>query len=860
MNINTGRESSNTVTSLPHTQTQGNFTTGDTLNTPTYENMFPPHLAPPLITSNAPQYNQSSLGKHSRPKDNYPNPEWEEIFEKILRTSENSVQVKVSDIPPVFCWNSRFTVIKLSAATKKKFGIEVDGIIYKVVKNSGGIVFDIKSDHILWQKIKGDNTTETEGQIQNTNAKKRKSRVSKRRRENKDHASLLERIGAEGRIEKRVILCDGKGICAFKDGTNENIAVVDGNRIDVYNKELTYLGTIREMTGDFPSGISFHGNEFFVAKEKDYSIINFQDDQCSELKLKIGTGIEPQKVIHFHNLHYILMEKSFVCNLNTMEDPVFIILYMEKKPFSGASFSDFIIGDTYTYIADYGRSQIIEYCINHERHDNNFIKFGAVRRDEKSKANSFNKFSCCKYSKPNEDQILSTKTIKKKNWRVRNTVLEEIKPNGIFSQGEYVFISSMNCIKIISKDTGNSFTTVSNRCLQLSLEETIQLSRTPGKLTVTDDNKIFVLTSHYGSTKENSEKECMEIPIDEGPASSNLKKYNYTPFGGNTNLNDKNKDIGNTTNMYDNGDVASSFKYLFSSVVLTSHLLQHLGNERKKIKEKLQLLTKWMIKVALEDSQSLPERIWSRICFFYRLCINFKYVTHHLSSENHISINLQPISTLKKKESLGSIVFINSEFKYSYERPNHPFSFGIICEKSEHTIKMEQRNDQIQTNPISVFGSTLVQVFIPSEYKTIDKRGMFVIISIDSEENPESEKKGVGEIISFADLHMKNRNSYHIVGCCTLDWFSNLILFSCKDKKPISFPIDVTSCNESICLVSMVSFPIKKQFLNNFFPSLDIEIPSEYEQLIKKRSPNNVLNSLSGYLKIFESTTKIHHL
>ena len=135
---------------------------------------------------------------------------------------------------------------------------------------------------------------------------------------------------------------------------------------------------------------------------------------------------------------------------------------------------------------------------------------------------------------------------------------------------------------------------------------------------------------------------------------------------------------------------------------------------------------------------------------------------------------------------------IQKLLKYSFEieEPNQNFSIGIICENSEHTINLDQDfyDAQIQTNPICVFGSTLVQVYLPTKYKYIDKRGMFVIINIHSDQNnhPEREKNiGVGEIISFADLHRKDRNSYHMVGCCCLDKCSNLILYSCRDKSSL---------------------------------------------------------------------------
>ena len=364
-----------------------------------------------------------------------------------------------------------------------------------------------------------------------------------------------------------------------------------------------------------------------------------------------------------------------------MDDPVFIILYMEKIHYSRANFSDFIIGDTYALITDYGRNQIIEYCINDGQQDNHFIKFGEVREDDQLKANSFKEFSSIKYAEPKEGQLHNTTKVKTTNFFGNNDTEEIHKPQGICSGGNYVFISSMNCIQIISKGIR-----------EFNLTKTIPLTRIPEKITVMDDKKIFVITSlNFDDTNEcNENKKTEEIPIDEAPASNNLKNYINTRLNGNS-LNNQNTSIGNNSSKHNSGantdsDVASSFKYLFSSVVLTSCVLKHLNNEREKIREKIQLLTKWMIKISLEDSLPLPERIWTRICSIYRMLINFKYTYHLSNSESHISMNLPPISAPKKEESLGSIVFINSEFKFSYEKPNQPFSFGIICEQSESQI------------------------------------------------------------------------------------------------------------------------------------------------------------------------------
>ena len=783
--------------------------------------------------------------KYKKEKIKYPGKEWNLVFKQIETTKDDKKTVRVHQFYPVFIWNNeKKNEIRYSKETRETYCIGKGEkiVIHPVTEGSYMLwEFEITNNHELWKQLQNQH-----GGDLTAPGTKRPPLVAQNRklhRGNGDYASLLERIDENGDVDMRIILRDGRGICTFRDGTHENLAVVDGNHIHVFDKNLEYLGSICRIQ-DSPRGISFTrtSNDFFVSNETHYSTVNLQNSL--EVKLKSGTRIGRQKAIHFHNLHYILLRNGFVCNLGSMEDPMFIMLYYDNDDFPNADFSDFIIGDTYALIADYGRNQIIEYCINDEKQDNNFIKFGKPRNDRED--NLFKNFSEFKYCGPKESQLKKIQTVKNIYFGCTTKIEEIHKPQGICSQGEHVFFSSKNCINSIYRGGGDGYWNIRK----------ITLSRIPEKITVLDD-KIFAITSfNFGNTDEKTESDKnKKIPIYEGPADNDLKDYISTvQFNENTSSNNKNINNNTPTSSNDanrDNEFVACLKYLFSSVVFTSHVLKHLDSERREFENKLQLLTKWVIKISSgrKNGSVTCEHIWSRISYIYRLFINFKYNYQSPNAENHISMNLQShIASIKKEESLGSIVFINSEFTYSYEKPNQPFAMGIICEESENTIDVDpQRIDQTQTSPICIFGSTLVQVFIPKYQKT-DERGMFVIIK-------ENNDVGVGEIISFADLHLENRNSYHIVGCCILDEFSNLILYSCRDKKPISFPIDIFT-NETICLVSMVTFPMKKQFLNDFFPCFRIEF-SLFWSFDLRSSLQSIINAV---ITIFSDPTIIYDL
>ena len=217
-------------------------------------------------------------------------------------------------------------------------------------------------------------------------------------------------------------------------------------------------------------------------------------------------------------------------------------------------------------------------------------------------------------------------------------------------------------------------------------------------------------------------------------------------------------------------------------------------------------------------------------------------------------------STNERSEELnndqeGSIVFVDYDARFSFQKTKESISFGIICGS-------EKENKY----PISIFGNNLVRVFVPKVYQRVDERGMFVIIPNESNK----ENIGVGEIISFTDMCTRESNSYYIVGLTTLDLSSNtpsLYLYSLNEEekmKRIHFPIeDVDKQDENeICFVSMISFPMSDSLLDLFIPNLGIETientkPDEYTSYSKTKT-------LEFYFKMQETISNnpshVYHL
>ena len=482
------------------------------------------------------------------------------------------------------------------------------------------------------------------------------------------------------------------------------------------------------------------------------------------------------------------MEDRLVCNVRNLEDPVFVVLF--TKPALSSKFSDFVMIDEYSaLIVDSGapKNQIFQYNISLNENDIN------SNVQELIDQRSFTDFDTYDYKKHKDVGKLSPVTI---NYNA--DFYQGIEnPLGICVWKNHILISEAEGISIV--DTA-----------KFIIRKEILLSHRPGKLT-TIGNNIFTIVNPCPLEKNgNPQQEIKDISVG---------KPEREFFS----VSERIDDLKNSKSIDFNAICINYCKDLFSSDLLTSPFLQHLKEELNQIGKIVYLLNELMVHFTLKEIFH-PKELnfnWKRMCFWFKV-LNLQYIHDHKTNA-HISMNLQTTNKNKNFEKLGSIVFIDSEWKYSYldkNNENPPFAIGVICEENEETIHLhhgrnDDKNDDVSS--ISVFGCTLVRVFVPTKYKSIDKRGMFVIVNTHC---TEKDNIGVGEIISFGDLHLRDPNSYHIVGCCTLDDFSNIILCSCEEENTlIPFPLhDNFFAPDNICFVSMVSLPMTKKFLNNFIP------------------------------------------
>ena len=722
----------------------------------------------------------------------YPTQTWLDYFEEIKTTNKNEIIVETESFYPVFVWRNKQTLtIGISTKTQEFLKTDEQGqeipiqiVTKKNEKNEDQLwcKFTIKSDHLLWICLRSNITTET-----NTNIPLQRN-LENVSSANDSYSSFLFRINIiNPEIKDSVPLNNGNGICSFHEGNVEKIGVIDENRIDVYDQDLKFERSICMNLKGYPFGISFHDDQFFVTNKNYYSIFNLnpEDDQTKDfgrLKLEIPFP----KIMHRKNkFYYILLEDRLVCNVRTLEDPVFVVLF--TKPALSSKFSDFVMIDEYSaLIVDSGSTtnQILQYdiCANHE--------IEIISNEEVINKRGFTDFDTYDYKKHEDVGKLSPVIIN--NDEIFENGIKN--PQGICVWKNHILISEANGITIVDK------TNFSNK-------KEIFLSYRPGKLTTIEDN-IFTIASpeeNKNSQWEKKNRLCVESP------STDDDTFEYGDLFENC----------NDLTLYPMQISVNHFKELFSSALITFPFLHYLKEELNHIDNTVNWLNEVMVDFTKKEIFH-PKELnfnWNRMCFWFKV-LNLQYIHDHKTSA-HISMNLQSTNKNKNFEKLGSIVFIDSEWKYSYlnkNKENQPLAIGIICKEDEETIHLHQNDDKNDdVSSISVFGCTLVRVFVPTKYKSIDKRGMFVIINTHC---TEKDNIGVGEIISFGDLHLRDSNSYHIVGCCTLDDFSNIILCSCEEENTlIPFPLhDNFFIQDNICFVSMVSMPMTKKFLNNFIP------------------------------------------
>ena len=699
--------------------------------------------------------------------------------------------------------------------------------------------FTIKSNHLLWRCLRsnkiGTNNAGTNSNTNNSSKRKRKidsTSTHKHHAGNNSNNCFLHRINIKNPENSKFIhLKNGKGICSFHEGSVEKIGVIDENRIDVYDQDLTFERSICKNLEDNPFGVSFYDDQFFVTNTNYYSIFNLNPNDLTKEcgQLKPDTKIRLQRTIHKKNFHYILLEDCFVCNLRTLEDPIFIELFVQIL----SKLSDFVMIDENSaliVVSGSTKRQILRYDISSNDINSNVQELIEQRGFTDFDDHFFGEHKVGK---------LSPVTIN--GGEFFNNGLE--MPHGICVWKNHILISVANGITIVDKTN-------------FIKKKEIPLSYSPGKLAATE-NYIFTIVSPSSLDENESLREKKDISVGKPQRELNppvVRKRELNPIVRKLFEKSRNDDSSDI-NEYN----INCFKEFFSSVLITSPFLQHLKEEMNKIDNLVLLLNDEMVRLTLNEIFH-PNHLnfnWNRMCFWFKV-LNLQYIHDHKKNA-HISMNLQTTNRNKNFEKLGSIVFINSEWKYSYLNENNenaPFAIGIICKEDEETIHLHHgRNDDVTS--ISVFGCTFVRVFVPTKYKSIDKRGMFVIINTHC---TEKDNIGVGEIISFGDLHLRDSNSYHIVGCCTLDDFSNIILCSCEEENTlIPFPLhDNFFVPDNICFVSMVSLPMTKKFLNNFIPISGITDLSNITQ--PEHFPTSVDSVLQTLVKNLITPLNITHL
>ena len=269
------------------------------------------------------------------------------------------------------------------------------------------------------------------------------------------------------------------------------------------------------------------------------------------------------------------------------------------------------------------------------------------------------------------------------------------------------------------------------------------------------------------------------------------------------------------------------FKFLkksLSSNILTSHLLNHLSDTTRKL---LMEFVDFVDKLPENQIHSIK-----RFTIFdvFGFLINFRFIYHNYNFNTHFGVFLSP----RKTNSNGLIVFIDKNLKFSFTPSDEVFTDYTVG-----VIWAADNSDETDESLISIFGSTLVQVFLPSNQTTIDERGMFVVISSDSSR----EAEGVGEIISFGELITRKANSYHLVGVCNFDKLSLVLYSDHMSKERISFPID-ENVKDPICFVSITLFSMSDSLLEMFVTQMASNLKSSQEVIppLKLVTPKPLLH------------------
>ena len=241
--------------------------------------------------------------------------------------------------------------------------------------------------------------------------------------------------------------------------------------------------------------------------------------------------------------------------------------------------------------------------------------------------------------------------------------------------------------------------------------------------------------------------------------------------------------------------------YSLSSSILTRNILTHPEEESERNNQVLEQLERFMSLVEFISKYHKNKNDflgkWKHIFDIVSVLTNVKDIDlkSHIFVDLHLETD-EGDNYIQENQCFGSIVFIDPNFKFSFEKKDKCIGIGITNKKSYIF------GDAHETIPINILGSSLVRVVYPTN-EFVDERGMFVILDKNQEEN-----SGIGEIISFGDLITRDADSYELVGICSLDKTeqpNSLFLFSTSSRSSrIRFP----SNDNNICFVCMVSLPM----------------------------------------------------
>ena len=281
------------------------------------------------------------------------------------------------------------------------------------------------------------------------------------------------------------------------------------------------------------------------------------------------------------------------------------------------------------------------------------------------------------------------------------------------------------------------------------------------------------------------------------------------------------RDIYN--DLIESSELIQMVQYILSSNVLTLNILKHpkeeieLNNQVLHRLERFMSLVHFISKYHKNKNDFLGK--WKNIFDIITKLASFKD-NYHSTCHISVDLNMKPEEEdlfIQENQYFGSIVFIDSNSKFSFKGDDKSIGFGITNGQS---CGLSGSHSRI---PINIFGSSLVRVVYPSN-ENVDERGMFVILNKHQNEHP-----GIGEIISFEELITRKANSYHLVGICSLDKTEqpnpSLFLFSTSSlTSRITHPAD----HIRICFVLMISLPMSDSLVHLLLQST----PLHFEALL----------------------------